>query len=44
MWGARGTPFNVLLISNLVTYLEVFSREQLDTHDGKDEPEDDADH
>ena len=28
----------------ITTHLEVFSREQLDAHDGEDEPEYDADH
>ena len=40
----KRNPFILLLIRNLITHLKVFSREQLDTHDGKDEPEDDADH
>ena len=30
--------------NSVIAHLKVFSREQLDTHNGEDEPEDDADH
>lgn len=41
----KGRRRNLSIDFNLViAHLKVFSREQLDTHYGEDEPENDADH
>ena len=43
-WWTSSTKYFIIAKKLITTHLEVFSREQLDAHDGEDEPEDDADH